>query len=306
MKNNNENPIEKSEIHFNSRGLELRNLEDMYRFGQYLQKSGLAPSSFKSPEQILIAIQCGAELGMPPMRALQSFCVINSQARLYGDAPLALVRQSGLLEYIKEEILDEDDDEICAICETKRKGDPEPKLTKFSVQDAIAANLWDKKGVWQQYPKRMLMYRARSFNLRDNFPDCFGGATIAEEYYGIETPEPSHQTTMPKRVEVYQIETEKPKEENNTELMENIIGVYDLWYKVKGEDDVTKFAEYCSSICGGNSDDYLTMDENIDPILDPKAFDEEKLNMIRNSIKPDPDPTVLDDKEPEIENQTNG
>jgi hypothetical protein len=125
---------------------------------------------------------------MQPMRALQSFCVVNGQARLFGDAPLALVRQSGNLEYIKEWIEGEEE-EMVAHCETKRKGDPEAKKTTFSVADAKRANLWGKRGTWTQYPQRMLKYRARSFNLRDNFPDAFGGASIAEEYYGAEMSE---------------------------------------------------------------------------------------------------------------------
>ena len=176
----------------NGRGLVLRSMDDMWRFACAVRDSGMAPSSFTKPEQILIALQSGAELGMPPMRALQSFCVINGAARLWGDAPLALVRQSGLLEYIKEGIEGEGENMV-ATCETKRKDDPEPKVTQFSMEDAKLAGLLDKKGnVWKQYPTRMLMYRARSFNLRDNFPDCFGGATIAEEYEALETPEPSH------------------------------------------------------------------------------------------------------------------
>jgi len=189
--NNNDNNS-KAIIKSGDRGLVLRNLEDMYRFAQYVVASHLAPNSFQTPEQILIAIQSGAELGMAPMRSLQSFCVINGQARMWGDAALALVRQSGQLEYIKESIDGEKDGRI-AICETKRKEDPEPLVTKFSVKDAMQAGLWNKKGTWQQYPERMLKYRARSFNLRDNFPDVFGGATIAEEYVGIEmTALPAH------------------------------------------------------------------------------------------------------------------
>jgi len=171
----------------NGRGLQLRNMDDMWRFACAVCKSGLAPKSFIQPEQVLIAMQTGAELRMPPMRSLQSFCVVNGQARLWGDAPLALVRQSGLMEYIRERVEGEGSNMV-AICETKRKGDPEPVITEFSVEDAKLAGLWGKAGTWKSYPKRMLKYRARSFNLRDNFPDAFGGATIAEEYEGVDMP----------------------------------------------------------------------------------------------------------------------
>jgi len=167
----------------------LRSMDDIWRFACAVRDSGLAPSSFTKPEQILIAIQSGAELGMPPMRSLQSFCVIKGQARLWGDAPLALAHQSGKMEYIIETIEGEGNERV-AICKTKRKDSPNEVETRFSVDDAKQANLWNNpdKPTWKNYPERMLKYRARSFNLRDNFPDCFGGSTIAEEYEGIEMP----------------------------------------------------------------------------------------------------------------------
>lgn len=199
--------ITKAPIIANDRGLVLTSLEDMYRFAEYVVSSQLVPRGMTKAAQILIAVQMGAELGMPPMRALQSFCVVNGQARLWGDAPLALVRQSGLLEYIKEGI-EGDGEDMVAWCETKRKGDSAPMRTEFSVEDAKTAGLWKKAGTWQQYPKRMLKYRARSFNLRDNFPDCFAGSTIAEEYEGIDPPTAVPTPEVPKREARKQIEFE--------------------------------------------------------------------------------------------------
>ena len=281
----------------NGRGLVLRTMEDMWRFACAVRDSGIAPSSFTKPEQILIAIQSGAELGMPPMRSLQSFCVINGAARLWGDTPLALVRQSGLMEYIKEDIFGEGDEKV-AICETKRKGDPEPKITKFSVQDAITAGLWSKKGVWQQYPERMLKYRARSFNLRDNFPDCFGGATIAEEYYGIETPEPSHETSTPKRKEVESEQKDTTPDE--TQLIKTaIIAVYEIFEKKVGAENasIETFAEISAAVCGGKKDNYWKYDDDVDPTLIPEAYTIEKIEKIKESFvdEPQTQSEVLDD-----------
>jgi rubrerythrin len=251
----------------NGRGLALRSMEDMWRFACAVKNSGLAPSSFQSPEQILIAIQSGAELGMPPMRSLQSFCVINGAARLWGDTPLALVRQSGLLEYIKETIEGEGD-EMAATCETKRKDDPESKITQFSMKDAKLAGLLDKKGsVWKQYPKRMLKYRARSFNLRDNFPDCFGGATIAEEYADIETPTESPTPSVPSREQRKEVDA-KVKDTNHVveqelngfvkqllEVIEADRGVV-LYPDLPADAVIVKgiLAEYAKAVLGDNGD----------------------------------------------------
>lgn len=178
-------------------GLQLRSLDDMFRFAQYAVKSGLVPDSFKTPEQVLIAVQAGAELSLPPMKALSSICVIKGRPTLWGDTALGLVRNSDKLEYCKEffevngKVLADKDIQyeklelypagLTATCETKRVGETEPVFRTFSVADAKLAGLWKKSGPWTTHPKRMLMYKARAFNLRDTFPDILGGMHLTEE-----------------------------------------------------------------------------------------------------------------------------
>lgn len=174
------------EIAVGSRGVQLRTYEDAWRFSQAVIQSDLAPSSFKTAQQVLVAIQYGAEVGFPPMQALQSIAVINGRACLWGDALPALVRNSGECEYIKEWI-EGDGDKRTAHCETKRKGESEPCHKTFSVADAKAAGLWMKKSPsgkptpWVHYPDRMLAMRARSWALRDTFADAMRGLQIREE-----------------------------------------------------------------------------------------------------------------------------
>jgi len=191
-------------IRANARGIVLQTYDDMYRFAKSIQLSHLAPDSFTTPEQILVALQAGAELGLSPIRSLGSLYVVKGNVRLWGDTPLALVRQSGLMEYIKEWIVGEigkdltkTSDDVKAVCEVKRKGDPESIKREFTVGQARLGGLWNKKTdrgfntVWANYPQRMLQMRARALCLRDSFPDALGGATIAEEYEGIEIGEVS-------------------------------------------------------------------------------------------------------------------
>jgi hypothetical protein len=47
--------------------------------------------------------------------------------------------------------------------------------------DAKRAGLWTKAGPWQTYPRRMLQMRARSFALRDAFPDVLKGLISVKE-----------------------------------------------------------------------------------------------------------------------------
>lgn len=165
-----------------SGGVAIFDMDGLARFAGMVHKSGLAPKGFTTPEAIGVAIQHGLELGLAPLQSLQSIAVINGRPGIYGDAAMALVRGSGLLEWVKEETkAGKADDDFAAYCITKRAGDPEPRVTSFSIRDAKRAGLWGKPGPWVQYPQRMLLFRARGFNLRDNFPDVLRGIKTVEE-----------------------------------------------------------------------------------------------------------------------------
>ena len=181
-----ETSIVKAPIEMNGRGIVLKTFEDSWRFATCLIKSGLAPSSFRTPEAVMIAIQYGAELGMPPMLSLQSIAVVNGRATIWGDRALAMVKSNDLCESIIETHEGkEGTDTFKAVCVSQRKGEAGEVRTEFSVADARQAGLWDKQGPWKQYPKRMLTYRARGFNLRDNFPDVLQGMHLAEEMQDV-------------------------------------------------------------------------------------------------------------------------
>lgn len=160
-------------------------MEDAYRIGVAVCKAGMAPKDMNTPEKCLVAIMQGAEVGMTPMQSLQRIAVINGRPTIWGDGAIGLVRGSGLCEYIKEKVSGEGD-RMVATCEAKRKGEQEPIVGTFSVEDARKAGLWDKSGPWKQYPKRMLQMRARGFVLRDGFADVLGGMYLREEFEGVE------------------------------------------------------------------------------------------------------------------------
>ncbi|GIV50961.1 MAG: hypothetical protein KatS3mg038_1482 [Candidatus Kapaibacterium sp.] len=63
------------------------------------------------------------------------------------------------------------------------------RCAHFRVKDAKLAGLWAKPGPWQQFPHRMLQMRARSWALRDTFPDVLRGVVAAEELIGVMQPQ---------------------------------------------------------------------------------------------------------------------
>lgn len=170
-----------------AQGIHLSTVEEAFRFAGALIKSGLAPKDFKTQEAVLIAIQMGAEIGLPPMAALQNIAVINGRPAVYGDALKGIVDGSGLLAEYTDEV-----QPTFARVTVTRKG-RNPLVRVFSEADAKKAGLWGKAGPWTQYPQRMLLMRARSWALRDAFPDVLKGVISREEAEDI-PPEPRNVT----------------------------------------------------------------------------------------------------------------
>lgn len=157
-----------------------QNITEALEFAGMLSKSNLVPKDFvNNAGNILVAVQWGMELGLQPMQAMQNIAVINGRPSLWGDAVLALVKASPLCEYVVEEVGDDK-----AVCRVKRRGEPE-QIRTFSMVDAEKAGLKGKQGPWSQYPKRMMQMRARSWAVRDVFPDVLRGMPIAEELQDI-------------------------------------------------------------------------------------------------------------------------
>ncbi len=161
-------------------GLTPQNIDEALRLAEIMAKASIIPKDYQgNPGNILVGIQWGAELGLPPLQALQSIAVINGRPAMWGDAVIALVRGSGLLESMHEDIGD-----TSATCTVKRRGE-EAESRTFSLEDAKKAGLLGKQGPWSQYQKRMLQMRARAWALRDVFPDVLRGVHVAEEAQDI-------------------------------------------------------------------------------------------------------------------------
>lgn len=156
-------------------------ITEAIQFSEMLASSQMVPKQYQGkPQDIMVCVQWGMELGLAPLQALQNIAVINGKPSVYGDAAMALVQASPLCEGVDEYIEGEGTQNPVAVCVAHRKG-RKPVRSTFSVEDAKRAGLWGKQGPWQAYPKRMLAMRARGFALRDAFPDVLKGLITAEE-----------------------------------------------------------------------------------------------------------------------------
>jgi hypothetical protein len=164
-------------------GVQLDNIDECFRFASTIHNSRLAPKGLETPQAVMLAIFMGLELGMKPMTAIQNIAVINGRPSIWGDAALAICRQSQLfVEDDFNESIDYNDDgkPVAGTCTCRRFGGRLVKHT-FSMTDAQNAGLLEKNTPWRTYTRRMLQMRARSWALRDCFPDLLLGMRLAEE-----------------------------------------------------------------------------------------------------------------------------
>ena len=160
-----------------------RNLAEAMDFAKMMADSDLVPKNYRGkPGDVLIAVQMGNEVGLAPMAAIQNIATINGKPGLYGDAGKAILLANGC-------IIEEDDTAIVqangrARCKITRRGRPPVERT-FSIEDAKAANLWNKEGPWRSYAYRQMAWRAFWFAARDAAADLLKGLGGAEELADI-------------------------------------------------------------------------------------------------------------------------
>ena len=159
--------------------LDFRKFSQITSFADYCEKAQFLPAKM-TKEQASLAIVAGLKLRMDPFAAIQNIAVIYGRPSVWGDAVVGICSGSGLLEdeYMEEVGTGED---YKIVYHVKRKGRNREYVREFGYKDAVKAGLWGKVGPWTQYPKRMILNRARAFALRDAFSDILKGIRIAEE-----------------------------------------------------------------------------------------------------------------------------
>lgn len=166
-------------IELSANGVKMKTVAECAEFCRLLQAGGMIPKGM-TVEGAVIATLAGARLGLDPFQSVQGIASINGRPAIWGDALVAIVKGSGLVEDEAVEYLPTRSDCKGVRYSVKRKGVPTPYVGTFSKADAEKAGLWGK-GVWQAYPARMMFNRARAFALRDGFADVLRGFRIAEE-----------------------------------------------------------------------------------------------------------------------------
>lgn len=155
-----------------------KDLAEAMKFAEMVAASDFVPKAYVGKAgNCLVAMQFGAELGLPPLQAIQNIAVINGKPGIYGDLGKALLYSRGFK--IEERDVKEVQSKLEAWCKITR---PDGSVTErtFSKANADEAKLWKKEGPWSNYPYRMMAWRAFWWAARD------GGADVLKGLWGIE------------------------------------------------------------------------------------------------------------------------
>ena len=157
--------------------------QDPFELAERISRSALIPQAYRGkPADAAICMMYGAEVGLPPMTALQRIIVINGKPTLDAQGMAALIRGRG------HSIVGETSNTEAKVT-GKRADNGDTMTVTFTMDDAKRANLV-KNGPWTQYPSSMLWARAVSKLARELFPDVLMGMSyVPEEVGGVAEPQ---------------------------------------------------------------------------------------------------------------------
>jgi hypothetical protein len=148
-------------------------------------KSGAIPTVWRSPEQVLVGLQTGIEMGMKPMEAMNSLYPVNGAINVWGKATIRRLTEHGYtIKYTDET------QQTCTAVITK--GD-ETYTETFKYQDAVDSGYTaDKYGKlkigWKSGMNRRkkLRYGVISLIISTYIPQVLGSAMgiveVSEDY----------------------------------------------------------------------------------------------------------------------------
>ena len=146
----------------------------LFDFGNMLVKSGMLPSSVRSPEAAVAIMVKGMELGLPAMAALNGITVIQGKPTVSPQLMLSLIRRSGQAKNI--EIATGKDGATVRM--VRVNGDT--FTATFGPAEAQAMGL-NTKDNYKKQPAVMYQWRAVAACARVVFPDVVDGLYTPEE-----------------------------------------------------------------------------------------------------------------------------
>ena len=154
-------------------------LPERMEYAKALATASLLPDAYRGkPGNVLLAVEYGHALGVPPMTAIQGIHVIKGKPTLSADLMAALVRRSGHRLRVHVE------DGPVAVAELIRSDDADYTYTcRWDIDRARQADLLGKDN-WEHHPAAMLKARAISEVVREGASEVLHGMIYTPEELG--------------------------------------------------------------------------------------------------------------------------
>lgn len=160
------------------------NLSELFKWSKAIIGSSLVPSHISKPEDAVLVVQQGRELGISALASLNNIYVVKGKPTISAKLCVALVQQSPDCEYFMCTETTPDR----AVYKTKRKNNPEPQEYTFTREMAKTAGLFSNN-VWKQYTDVMLRHRCAKYLADMVYPEVTSGLYLAEEMGAEVDPE---------------------------------------------------------------------------------------------------------------------
>jgi hypothetical protein len=162
-------------------GVQFQGMDDLLRFCEGICKTDFVPQYYRGkPFACLAAVQYGAEVGLPPMQAINSLYPMNGKIALPSQTEMSLVWPSGLLESYEYGWRDDPKLGRTAWVKMKRRGCPTVFEREFSYQDAKVAG-YLSKATYKEHLDAMLVTKAITRCVSLVFPDVVRGIVSEAE-----------------------------------------------------------------------------------------------------------------------------
>lgn len=177
----------------------IADLDSAYRYAVALAGADILPQDLRGkPSNVLTVLLYGQYLGIPPVIATQVISVVKGRPQLAGKFLMSKVRQAGHKPVV------EHGDSKCTV--TITRGDTgEVHSEEFTIENAVGAGLCtltsegkvrarSQKGEplpWENYTRRMLMWRALGFCVDVICPEIKMGFGVEGEEYTADNDTPA-------------------------------------------------------------------------------------------------------------------
>lgn len=156
----------------------VMNMNDKMQYAQALAQASLLPKQYqRNPGNVLLAMELGESLGIPPIQAITTVHVIEGKPSASAALISMLVRRAGHQFRIKG-------DDKSATAEIVRHDDPEFTYSvTWDMSRARNAGVMGKDN-WKKYPAAMLKARAITEVARDACQEALMGVQYTPEELG--------------------------------------------------------------------------------------------------------------------------